>query len=128
MAKAGDGYRVHVTGLTHDEQGYPAMNWQAQKKLVRRLVSKIRDNAEHIARWEEQQSGGRRRGRGGVRHHLARGAAGRGDGAGGKSCAWACCGPMVAWPFPEKRIRELAARSTRFLVVEMNLGQMVLRG
>ncbi len=26
MVKAGDGYRIHVTGLTHDERGYPAMN------------------------------------------------------------------------------------------------------
>ncbi len=26
MAHAGDGYRFHVTGLTHDERGYPAMN------------------------------------------------------------------------------------------------------
>jgi len=32
---------------------------------------------------------------------------------------------VVAWPFPEKRIRELAGRVHSFLVVEMNLGQMV---
>jgi 2-oxoglutarate ferredoxin oxidoreductase subunit alpha len=25
MANCGDGYRIHVTGLTHDERGYPAM-------------------------------------------------------------------------------------------------------
>ncbi len=43
MVKAGDGYRIHVTRLTHDEKGYPAMNWQTQKKLVGRLVHKIRD-------------------------------------------------------------------------------------
>ena len=42
MAKAGEGYRADVTGLTHDEHGYPAMNWQAQHKLVSRLVGKIR--------------------------------------------------------------------------------------
>ncbi len=53
MVKAGEGYRIQVTGLTHDEHGYPAMNWQAQKKLVGRLVGKIRNNADRIARWEE---------------------------------------------------------------------------
>jgi len=26
MAVAGEGYRIHITGLTHDERGYPAMN------------------------------------------------------------------------------------------------------
>ena len=32
MVNAGDGYRIHVTGLTHDERGYPAMNPVAQDK------------------------------------------------------------------------------------------------
>ena len=32
---------------------------------------------------------------------------------------------MVVWPFPEKRMRELAARVQAFVVVEMNYGQMV---
>jgi 2-oxoglutarate/2-oxoacid ferredoxin oxidoreductase subunit alpha len=40
MAHAGEGYRFHVTGLTHDEAGYPAMNVPAQDKLVRRLWRK----------------------------------------------------------------------------------------
>ena len=31
---------------------------------------------------------------------------------------------VVAWPFPEKRLRELAGRVHSFLVVEMNYGQM----
>jgi 2-oxoglutarate ferredoxin oxidoreductase subunit alpha len=33
--------------------------------------------------------------------------------------------PVVVWPFPEKRIRELAPRVRAFLVVEINYGQMV---
>jgi 2-oxoglutarate ferredoxin oxidoreductase subunit alpha len=31
MAVAGEGYRFHVTGLTHDERGYPAMNAEASE-------------------------------------------------------------------------------------------------
>jgi len=42
MIKAGDGYRFHTTGLTHDERGYPVINAECQEKLVRRLVDKIR--------------------------------------------------------------------------------------
>jgi 2-oxoglutarate ferredoxin oxidoreductase subunit alpha len=33
---------------------------------------------------------------------------------------------VVAWPFPEKRIRELAGRVKAFVVPEINCGQMVL--
>jgi 2-oxoglutarate ferredoxin oxidoreductase subunit alpha len=33
--------------------------------------------------------------------------------------------PVVVWPFPEKRIRELTSRVRAFVVVEMNYGQMV---
>ena len=34
----------------------------------------------------------------------------------------------MCWPFPEKRIRELAAQVKAFVVPEINFGQMVLRG
>ena len=33
---------------------------------------------------------------------------------------------VIAWPFPSKRIAELAARVKAFVVPELNLGQMVL--
>ena len=53
MAKAGDGYKVHVTGLTHDERGYPNMTPAVQDRMVRRLVDKIRGNAEKICLTEQ---------------------------------------------------------------------------
>lgn len=33
--------------------------------------------------------------------------------------------PITLWPFPEKRIDELAEKAKKFLVVEMSMGQMV---
>ena len=33
---------------------------------------------------------------------------------------------IVVWPFPEKRIRELAKKIKAFVVPEINYGQMVL--
>ena len=33
---------------------------------------------------------------------------------------------ITAWPFPEKKIRELASKIKAFVVPEMNYGQMVL--
>jgi 2-oxoglutarate ferredoxin oxidoreductase subunit alpha len=53
MALAGEGYRFHVTGLTHDERGYPVITADAQDKLVRRLVDKVRMNKKDIIKYEE---------------------------------------------------------------------------
>ena len=55
MAHAGDGYKFHVTGLTHDERGYPNMTPQVQDKLVRRLQNKIRSAADRICLFEEDR-------------------------------------------------------------------------
>ena len=65
FARAGDGYRFHTTGLTHDERGYPDMTVGCQAVNVRRLIDKIHDNAADIMRFEEEDR--RRRGR---RHRL----------------------------------------------------------
>jgi 2-oxoglutarate ferredoxin oxidoreductase subunit alpha len=124
MVKAGDGYRIHVTGLTHDEHGYPALNWRAQKELVGRLIGKIRDHVDHIVRCEEQLLEDAElvviaygiTSRVALKAVLA--ARERGVRAG-------LLRPVVVWPFPEKRIRELAQRAKAFVVVEMNFGQMV---
>ena len=53
MAHAGEGYKFHVTGLTHDERGYPNMTPATQDKLVRRLQNKIRSAADRICLTEE---------------------------------------------------------------------------
>jgi 2-oxoglutarate ferredoxin oxidoreductase subunit alpha len=127
MVRAGEGYRFHVTGLTHDERGYPAVNAEAQQKLVRRLVEKIRRNADVIARYEEVLTndaevivvayGITAR----VALHAVHMARQRGIAAG-------LLRPIVVWPFPESRIRELAVRprTLGLVVPEMNFGQIAL--
>jgi len=55
FARAGDGYRFHTTGLTHDERGYPEMSVACQAKSVTRLIDKIRKNADAIVRYEEEE-------------------------------------------------------------------------
>jgi len=127
IARAGDGHRFHITGLTHDEQGYPAMNVNAQQQLIHRLIGKIRDNAGKIARNEE--------------HFLddadvvvvaygitARVALRAVQMAREQGVKAGLLRPVVVWPFPLARIRELAARPSLagFVVPEMNCGQMVL--
>jgi 2-oxoglutarate ferredoxin oxidoreductase subunit alpha len=49
----GKGYGVHVTGLTHDERGYPcATNPKLHESLVMRLVEKIESARNSIADFE----------------------------------------------------------------------------
>jgi len=48
MPAAGEGYQVHITGLTHDEKGYPAMFADAHAAMVERITKKIRDNVDDI--------------------------------------------------------------------------------
>ena len=125
MACAGEGYRFHVTGLTHDERGYPVTDAEAQEKLVRRLIEKIRKNRDDIitleadrledaevilcsygisaraALWPIEQAR-----RDGLRVGYLR--------------------LITVWPFPEERIRELAGKVRAFVVPEINYGQIAL--
>jgi 2-oxoglutarate/2-oxoacid ferredoxin oxidoreductase subunit alpha len=124
MAKAGTGYRFHVTGLTHDERGYPDMNAPGQARLLRRLTEKI---TRHMADLTDVVE----------------------DGVEGADVVVIAYGitsrvvlPAIAqmrkrgrkigllrlrtvWPFPEERIRAIAPSVKAFVVPELNLGQMV---
>ena len=123
MAKAGDGYRFHITGLTHDEKGYPVMNADAQEICVRRLVEKIRGNADRISILEESEtehadvvvvSYG-------ITSRVAVKAIERAKAEGIKVGHLRL---ITVWPFPEKRFRELASRVKAFVMPELNYGQM----
>jgi 2-oxoglutarate/2-oxoacid ferredoxin oxidoreductase subunit alpha len=124
MAHAGDGYNFHVTGLTHDERGYPNMTPQIQDKLVRRLQTKIRDAADRIAMFEEEQLEGADVVvvSYGITSRVAQRAI---EAARKQGLRVGKLRLITAWPFPEKKIRELAAKVKAFVVPELNLGQMV---
>ncbi len=124
MAHAGEGYRFHVTGLTHDEHGYPNMTPQTQDKLVRRLQSKILDAADRIALLEEEGTEGADVVvvSYGITSRVAQRAI---EMARERGLRVGKLRLITCWPFPEKRIRELAAVTKAFVVPELNLGQMV---
>jgi 2-oxoglutarate ferredoxin oxidoreductase subunit alpha len=52
MAAFGDGYRHHVTGLTHDERGFPTQRSDEINTLMRRLFRKITQGFHEIQRVE----------------------------------------------------------------------------
>ncbi len=123
MMHAGEGYRVHFTGLTHDERGYPDMSPDTHHRLVTRLVNKIRQNADQIIRTEgyfledakilvvaygctarSAQRAVREARQQGVPAGLLR--------------------LVSLWPFPEVLVSELADKAAKVIVAEMNLGQI----
>ena len=125
FARAGDGYRFHTTGLTHDERGYPDMSEKCQEKCVRRLVEKIRSHGDEIARYEKEQIEGAEVVvlAYGITARVARMGI---DLAREKGVKVGFVRLITIWPFPEKYIRELAGKIKGFVVPEINYGQMVL--
>jgi 2-oxoglutarate ferredoxin oxidoreductase subunit alpha len=123
MVNAGMGYRIHVTGLTHDERGYPDMSEAAQDRLVRRLVDKIRKNADKIIRVEERNTkdadvvvvsyGISSR----IIEPVVEKAAEEGIKVGVLRL-------ITIWPFAEKYVRRLSERVKGFVMVELNYGQI----
>ena len=123
MPAAGEGYRVHITGLTHDEQGYPAMHAEAHAAMVSRITEKIRNSLDAIVRTESFMlddadivivSYG----------CSARTAFAAVEDARRAGIKAGMLRLITVWPFPEKQIRELAARVRGFVTVEINLGQV----
>lgn len=125
MVKAGDGYRIHITGLTHDERGYPNMTVPAQARLMDRLIRKIRDHRDEIVEVEED---------GvedadvvvvsfGITSRVAAAAIGTARKQGIKVGHLRM---IITWPFPASRITRLLPRTKAFVVPELNMGQMAL--
>ncbi len=124
MPAFGDGYRVHVTGLTHDERGYPVIDAETQARLVVRLKEKIERNADRIIDVERIDLddpdvvivtyGISARTSLGALHEARE-----------KGLKVGMLRLITVWPFPDAIIRDLAERVAGFVVPEINLGQIV---
>ncbi len=126
MACAGEGYRIHVTGLTHDERGYPdTVSVETQQRLVERLIGKIRNNRDDIIELREDQV------EGADVVVVAYGISARTAArpvriAREMGLKVGLLKLVTVWPFAEDRIRELAAQVKAFVVPEINMGQIAL--
>ncbi len=124
MPHAGEGYRFHVTGLTHDERGYPSMTPETQDRLVKRLKAKIAGAAGELTLVEEE---------GldaaevvvvsyGITSRVAQRAI---EMAREQGLRIGKLRLLTVWPFPAALIATLAGKVKAFVVPELNLGQMV---
>jgi 2-oxoglutarate/2-oxoacid ferredoxin oxidoreductase subunit alpha len=124
MVRAGDGYRFHVTGLTHDERGYPSMNIETQDRMVRRLQDKLKPfaNGRALCETEHLEDAEVVVVSYGITSRVAQRALQMARAQGIRAGKFRI---ISAWPFPDRHIAELAARVKAFVVPELNLGQMV---
>ena len=124
MPAFGDGYKMHITGLTHDERGYPdASSPQAHSKLVNRLCDKIRKHTDEIVRIKNEFTDDAEI------IVLSYGAPARSvitavKQAREQNIKAGYIKLETVWPFPEKLIKQAAKSAKRVVVVEMNLGQI----
>ena len=121
----GTGYRTYVTGLTHNEKGFPATDKQPDhERLVKRITEKIIDDADKLVMIEKlnlddaniafvtygatarpAESATEMARKNGIKAGMLR--------------------LKLVWPFPDKEITKLAKNVDKIIVPEMNLGQIV---
>jgi 2-oxoglutarate ferredoxin oxidoreductase subunit alpha len=124
MVKAGDGYKIHTTGLTHDERGYPQMTAAAQEKMMLRLIAKIRENAHKLVdvRTDSCEGADVVVVSYGITSRISHAAI---DEARAKGIKVGHARMVICWPFPDKLFAEMAAKVKAFVFPELNMGQMV---
>ena len=135
MVRAGEGYHLYITGLTHDEKGYPILDIpiltdmrkakaKNRKSTNQYLVDKIRKNKDKIIELHEDHcedaeviivSYG-------ITSRVAYRAYEQARKLGLKVGMLRL---ITVWPFPDNRITELAKKVKGFVVPEINYGQIV---
>ena len=124
VARFGDGYRIHVTGLLHDETGFPSGSPVVTETMLHRLHEKINRVGEEIIHTEEYfmedaefavvSYGGTAR----TTYEAVREARAEGIRVGFLRL-------KTIWPFADAAIGQLADRVKKILVAELNYGQLV---
>ena len=121
----GTGYRTYVTGLTHNDMGFPATDKQPDhERLINRIISKITDDIDYLTDYEEIEmddaeiafvtyGASARPAESAIR--MAR----------KKGIKAGMLRMKIVWPFPEKVIYDLSKKVNKIIVPEMSLGQIV---
>ena len=125
LAPFGTGYRFHVTGLLHQESGFPSNDSAVARRLLERLRDKIEvAHRDLIDDWDEQQTDDAevvlfaygavaRSARSAVKRARAEGK------------RWGLFCPRSIWPFLDGPVAALSKKVSRIVVAEMNMGQLV---
>ncbi|MCL2675780.1 MAG: 2-oxoacid:acceptor oxidoreductase subunit alpha [Firmicutes bacterium] len=124
MPPFGQGFRYNITGLMHNESGFPTNSAEIARRLITRLMRKIDDNLDDIIRFEERNLfdaetalvcyGG-----------TTRSVVSAMESARDRGIKAGMFRPITIWPFPDKQIAEIAKKAKRIIVVEHNYGQIL---
>jgi len=124
MADFGSGYRYHVTGLAHDEFGFPSNDSQIADTQIRRLMEKVEKNKEDIIKYEEYKMDDAEV------VFIAFGSTSRTaketvENLRSEGVKAGLFRPITIWPFAEDKVKEISEKAKNIIVAEMNLGQYV---
>ncbi len=125
MASFGDGYRWHITGLAHNDFGFPSAKEEDVEKNISRLVRKIdrfRDDIVEYETYEVEDADTIVLSYGSVSRSSLRAV----KDARQRGLKVGHFRPVTLWPFPDKEIYQLAKKVKTIIVPELNCGQMVL--
>lgn len=123
LASFGTGYRYHVTGLYHDELGFPTQRLDEIEAWLERIHRKINHNLDEIVMTEEDYQPNARTG------IIAYGASARSarhalNEARSNAQAVDSLTLLTLWPFAESQVETFAKRVNRIIVPEMNQGHI----
>ena len=124
MAPLGEGYKFHVTGLSHDETGYPSNSNEIARNLIDRLLNKIEKNKDDISMYKKINT-----------DHCKTLIVTFGSTA--RVCKELVLEeriedlglfiPYTIWPFPDKALLKILEENqiNKIIVPELNAGQLV---
>lgn len=124
MSSFGDGHRFHVTGLTHDQRGFPTNDTVVAEALISRLHTKIESRLDEVVEVEEYLLDDA------DVAIFAYGIVGRSaklavDRARAEGIKAGLIRPLTLWPFPTAQVGAVAEQVDTIVVAEMNLGQLI---
>ncbi|MBU0712525.1 2-oxoacid:acceptor oxidoreductase subunit alpha [bacterium] len=123
MANFGDGYRYHVTGLAHDETGFPTNNpekIQVQLERLNRKIDRYRDDIVEIETHYTEDADILVISFGSTARSARRAVINARE----KGIKAGLLRLKTIWPFPDREIEEISAPVRKIIVAEMNLGQI----
>jgi 2-oxoglutarate ferredoxin oxidoreductase subunit alpha len=123
MISFGQGHRFHVTGLVHDQSGFPTNEPAKIDELLRRLDRKITRYAGRIIQVEQQFE---EEAEVGVIAYgsPARSAKQAAKMARGEGIAVSFLALLSIWPFPAQHVKRMGEQVSDIIVPELNLGQI----
>ncbi|HOG27529.1 MAG TPA: 2-oxoacid:acceptor oxidoreductase subunit alpha [Candidatus Cloacimonas sp.] len=124
LASFGEGYRYHVTGLTHDSHGFPTNKPSEAAEMMERLRKKISYNIRDLVQIESYEMEDAKIAifAAGITSRAAKAAIATARAEGIKV---GLLRPLTIWPFPDDAVRKMLRNVDTVIVPELNQGQLI---